>query len=214
MKVRWRAVRLYEECWQTRPNIMPTQSSVSFGLWIPSIVSANADRPLFWRWRFVVVAMLDQGMSRTLALALAVLRSGGRPSTGRFEARARQSTKRVSMKPKMPKINTENQSRSLKDGKKERSDGPAKRRKRVEVLTMGAPPRVECLGGLALRRSHLIDSCARFWGANDDSDKPETVSRRRSLDAVVDPGDHKFIQYYRYYWGRTYSRIQCARRES
>ena len=48
-------------------NIMPSQSKLFFGVPIPTILSANADRPLFWLRRFVVVAMLNQGMGGTCA---------------------------------------------------------------------------------------------------------------------------------------------------
>jgi hypothetical protein len=76
-------------CWQTEPNIMPSQSRLSRGLWYPRCYLRLR------RQTALLAAALRcrrSGVSRDGELALAVLWSGDKPSnlTGRLRARARK----------------------------------------------------------------------------------------------------------------------------
>jgi hypothetical protein len=51
------------------------------------MLSANADRPLFWLQRFVVVEVVNRGMG---VVGAGSSLSGDKPSTGRLRARGKK----------------------------------------------------------------------------------------------------------------------------
>jgi hypothetical protein len=80
-------------CWQTEPNIMPSQSRLSRGLWYPRCYLRLR------RQTALLAAALrcrQGGVSRDGELGLAVLWSGDKPSnlTGRLEGSSKKESER------------------------------------------------------------------------------------------------------------------------